>query len=109
MYNKQIDNLPEATIDQRFRKLRKQKGFNQLDVALELGKSQNTYGKYEQGINLPDIDVIIRLSKLYGVTTDYLLTGKKASVSQQITELIDSLPESKQEKVLDVVKSILQL
>lgn len=109
MTKEQINNLPEDTIDQRFNKLRKQKGFNQLDVAEEIGKSQNTYSKYEQGINLPDIDVIVRLSKLYGVTTDYLLTGKKVSVSQQITELIDALPESKQEKILDVIKSILQL
>lgn len=43
------------------------------------------YANYEYGIREPDFDTVIKLAKLYNVTTDYLLgfTSTKKTISIQ--------------------------
>lgn len=55
------------------RKLRKQKGYSQADIADALGIAQNSYSRYENGQRQPDIDMLQKLSKIFGVTVDDLL------------------------------------
>ena len=54
-------------------KLRKQKGWSQEDLALQMGVSRQSVSKWESMSSLPDLDKIIKLSNLFGVSTDYLL------------------------------------
>lgn len=54
-------------------KLRKQKGWSQEDLALHMGVSRQSVSKWESMSSLPDLDKIIKLSNLFGVSTDYLL------------------------------------
>lgn len=56
--------------------LRKKKNLSQEEVALELGVSRQTISKWETGQTTPDFDKIVPLCELYGISTDYLLTGK---------------------------------
>lgn len=57
----------------RLRKLRKDNGMTQLQVAKYLDMSQTGYSQYEIGKNdIPTI-VLIKLANLYGVSVDYLL------------------------------------
>lgn len=53
--------------------LRKQYGFTQEQIAEKLGVSRQTIAKWERGECLPDIENIIALSDLYGVTVDSLV------------------------------------
>lgn len=57
---------------ERLKKLRKEKGYSQADVAKLLGVGRTTYLKYESGENKPSRK-LNELAVLYGVTTDYLL------------------------------------
>jgi len=57
----------------RIRALREDSDFNQTKVAEYLGMSQTGYSKYETGENDIPTQVLIKLSKLYNVSTDYLL------------------------------------
>ncbi len=55
------------------RNLREDSDYTQEYVARYLGTSQTMYARYERGANELPIRHLIRLSKLYSVTTDYLL------------------------------------
>ena len=51
--------------------LRVQNNFTQSEIAKKVGKSVNAVGSWEQGLSLPDIPTLYRLSRLYCVTLEY--------------------------------------
>ncbi len=53
--------------------LRKEKGYSQKKVALDLGISQALLSHYEKGIRECGLDFVVRVSDYYGVSCDYLL------------------------------------
>ena len=57
----------------RLRELRVEKDLTQTEIAKMLGMSQTGYSKYETGENDIPTDVLIKLSKLYNTSIDYLL------------------------------------
>ena len=54
-------------------KLRKAHGWSQEDLADELHVSRQAISRWENGTALPDAQNVLRISKLFGVTIDYLL------------------------------------
>ena len=61
------------------RNLREDNDMTQKQVADYLGTSQTMYARYERGANELPIRHLLKLSKLYKVSTDYILglTDKK--------------------------------
>jgi len=59
------------------RDLREDKDLTQKEVADYLGTSQTMYARYERGANELPIRHLLKLSELYGVTTDYILKSAK--------------------------------
>lgn len=57
----------------RIRVLRQARGWGQKDLAERLKCAYQTVGHYETGRSDPDVDTIIALCDLFGVTADYLL------------------------------------
>ena len=53
--------------------LRQDAGLTQKELADKLFVSKGTISNYENGIHYPDIERLISLAELFGVTTDYLL------------------------------------
>ena len=53
--------------------LRKKAGWSQEDLAEKVGVSRQSISKWESGQSIPDINRIIELSKIFDVSTDYLL------------------------------------
>lgn len=64
--------------------LRKKKGWSQEELAEKLNISRQSVSKWESGASIPDIDKIISLSGLFGVSTDYLL--KDEMETEEISE-----------------------
>ena len=62
----------------RISALRRQKNWSQKELAERMGVRPSTIGMYEQGRREPDCAGLVRLAELFGVTTDYLLTGVAA-------------------------------
>lgn len=54
-------------------KLRKQNGWSQEDLASRLNVSRQSISKWESMASIPDLDKIVKLSRIFGVSTDYLL------------------------------------
>ena len=57
----------------RIRDLREDQDLNQTQVASMLGMSQTGYSKYETGENDIPTAVLIKLSRFYNTSIDYLL------------------------------------
>ena len=58
---------------QKLRMLREARHLTQLQVANHIGVSKAMISAYETAIKTPSVDVLIRLSRLYGVTVAYLI------------------------------------
>lgn len=57
----------------RIRDLRNDNDMTQKELSKILGMSQTGYSKYETGENDIPTEILIKLSKLYNVSIDYLL------------------------------------
>lgn len=53
--------------------LRKKNGWSQEELAEKLGVTRQSVSKYESAQSIPDLDKILKLSEIFGVTTDYLI------------------------------------
>ena len=56
-------------------KIRKQKGYNQLKVAMELNLTRESISNYENGKRNPDLETLVALSKYFNKSIHYLITG----------------------------------
>jgi transcriptional regulator with XRE-family HTH domain len=65
-------------------KLRKQAGWSQEALAAHIGVSRQSVSKWESGQSTPDIDKIVLLADVFGVTTDRLLKGQPNTGMQPI-------------------------
>ncbi|MCL2235168.1 MAG: helix-turn-helix domain-containing protein [Defluviitaleaceae bacterium] len=55
--------------------LRKQKGMSQEQLAEMVGVSRQSVSKWETGESTPDLSTLVRLSEIFGASTDYMLKG----------------------------------
>ena len=53
--------------------LRVKKNMTQAQLAQKLGLTKSVISAYETGLRLPSYDVLIHISKIFNVSTDYLL------------------------------------
>lgn len=61
------------TLGEKLYRLRKEKGWTQERLAEQIGVSRQALSKWESGSAVPDAVNILRLSKLFAVSADYLL------------------------------------
>ena len=64
-------------LNERLAQLRKEHGLSQNDLAEKLNVSRQAISRWEQGLAMPSSDNLIYLSRLYGITLDELIHGKK--------------------------------
>ena len=61
--------------------LRKEKGITQEQLAELFGVSGRTVSRWETGTNMPDLDLLIRISDYYNVEIKEILDGERKSES----------------------------
>ena len=61
------------TFGEKLQKLRKEKGWTQEELAGQISISRQALSKWEVGSAMPDTDNVLQISRLFGVSTDYLL------------------------------------
>lgn len=67
-----MENL-NLIIAKNLAELRKRQGLTQLELAEKLNYSDKAVSKWEQGESLPGIEVLYKLSRIYGVSLDELV------------------------------------
>lgn len=60
-------------LSEKIMSLRKRNGWSQEELAQQLGVSRQSVSKWESMTSMPDIQKIMAMSELFGVSTDYLL------------------------------------
>ena len=69
--------------------LRKKAGWSQEELAEQLGVTRQSVSKWEGAQSVPDMDKVVQMSRLFGVTTDYLL---KDELEEQAAVLVEESP-----------------
>lgn len=60
-------------LGEKVQRLRKERAMSQEELAAELGISRQAVSKWELGESTPDTENIVQLSRILGVSADYLL------------------------------------
>jgi len=109
-------DLGKETIGQRILRLRKEKGYTQIDLANAIGISQILVSNYERGRLRINHEMVIRFAMALGVSADELLGTRKVKndgrapskkVMRRIQE-IESLPSAQQKFILKTIDSLLK-
>ncbi len=81
--------------------LRKRNNYTQDGLAKELGISRQAVSKWETGLTIPDLEVLLTISKLYDISINDILEPK--ILPQKITdfEQIVTISEKKLKEVLE--------
>ena len=83
--NKEFNNTPETPreiLRKNLIKLRNVNDLKQKNIADTLGIERSTYTSWEKGRSSPKPNEIVKLARIYNVTTDFLLTGKSKDAIQ---------------------------
>ena len=70
--------------------LRKKNGWSQEDLAQKMDVSRQSISKWEGAQSVPDMNRILRLSEIFGVTTDFLLKDDRSFEEERETAGYDS-------------------
>lgn len=97
-----------------FSKLCAEKGVAKSRVLIDLNISKSNGTAWKNGRNKPSNEMLKKLADYFGVTTEYLLTGKENTatpkddgLSAEFTALYSRLDENHQAAVLSLIKSLL--
>jgi transcriptional regulator with XRE-family HTH domain len=108
--------LGAESLGQRLARLRKLKGFTQVELADKIGIIQSLISDYERDKLRPHPDMLVRFAVALGVTTDELLglvrpakpnaaTGNRRLLRR--IQQIDKLPKRDQEALLRTIDAFL--
>ncbi|MBQ1995367.1 MAG: helix-turn-helix transcriptional regulator, partial [Clostridia bacterium] len=70
-------------LHEKIYELRKKEGLSQEALAEKLGVSRQSVSKWETGEATPEVSKLLAISKLFGVTTDYLLNDETEKMAQE--------------------------
>ena len=86
-------------LSKRIYELRKSNGMSQEALAEKINVSRQSISKWESGETIPEIGHIIELSKVFGVSTDYLLLYGEAESLTNRTKQLEEQQENLQAKM----------
>ena len=66
---------------EKLQMLRKARGWSQEELAQQINVSRQALSKWESGASIADTENVIALSRLFGVSTDYLLLCESEAAS----------------------------
>jgi transcriptional regulator with XRE-family HTH domain len=101
------------SLGSRIARLRREKGWNQKELADRVGAKPTQISKYERGIYLPRPDVLPKLGEALGVSLDYLMTGRSSGEPRrdfrlrERVEALETLPETQRSNLVAFLDALL--
>ncbi len=86
------------------KELRKEKQMTQEQLAEYLNVSNRSISRWETGNNLPDLDILIQLSKFYDVELIEILEGEKMKEDKQLESTVQQVVEYGNEEKLKLTR-----
>lgn len=91
-------------LNERIKQLRLERGLSQVDLARQLSVSKQSVSNWENDNILPSIEMLVKLSHIFSVSTDFLLgeddrlyleiTGLNQTQLTHIQQIIDDIREA---------------
>ena len=75
--SKTVKEEEKMEIHKRIQALRKEHSLSQEELANQLQVSRQAVSKWERGESKPEVDNIVTMAKIFGVTTDDILIDEK--------------------------------
>ena len=88
----------------KLKKLRQSKNYSQQALADKLSVTKSLISSYEQDLRLPSLDMLIKISTEFGVSTDYLL-----NLDRQKTINVEKLTDEQIAIISDTVNEFIKL
>lgn len=88
--------------------LRKQNGWSQEELAEKLGVSRQSISKWEGAQSIPDLNRIIKMSEIFGISTDYLLKDDAEEESAVLPQIYDETAEPVHKVSMEEANAFLQ-
>lgn len=85
-------------LGERIRTLRRKSKMTQGELAKKLEISQSAIGMYEQGRREPPYDLLIKISKIFDVKLDWLLSDGDELESRELNDMLDELFKAMRQK-----------
>ena len=73
--------------------LRKEHDFTQEQLGEELGVTNKTISRWETGVYLPPVDTLLKMSEIFGVSINEMLSGKRLTDSEYRKALAREIAE----------------
>ena len=89
------------TLGQRIQELRRQAGLSQEGLGEKLGVSRQAVSKWESDSGVPELDTLIAMSRLFGVTLGSLLGVEEDGPEPEETSTPPAVDEEKLEELLE--------
>ena len=105
------DNIAEG-LGGRLSRLRRAKGWSQRELADRLSLRGSQVSKLERGSFTPRVDLLTRLSETFGVSADYLLTGRSFGEPlrdfriRDRVEALEGLPEPQRVHLIEFLDAL---
>ena len=88
--------MDQAIVGKFIQHLRKEHGMTQKQLAGEIGVSDKTISKWENGNGLPDLESLYALSSFFRISINELLAGEKKAA--------DNYQQKAEEVIVDLIK-----
>ncbi len=87
----------------RLYELRKKKGLSQEELANRLNVTRQTISKWEVGDSTPDMEKLVAISDLFGISLDELVVGKetKEDMKEEPTQSIPKINTSGNKRIAE--------
>ncbi|MCL2158970.1 MAG: methyltransferase domain-containing protein [Oscillospiraceae bacterium] len=105
--------IDKAKVGKRIIALRKESAYSQGEFADKLSVTPQAVSKWETGLALPDIEILLTMSKLFKITVNELLEGKNilyniANRPFKMTDIAYFVPEEERDYNIDWAKKIIE-
>jgi len=101
------------TIIERISNLLSQNQITVSKMMKDLGFSSGLFSQWKSGMQKPSNDKLLKIAEYFGVSTDYLLTGKEGASNNivldddRLIEIYNSLDDGEKEEFIKLGQSII--
>ena len=95
------------SLGERICKLRTEKEMSQGDLADALEVSRQSISKWETNGSVPELDKLVKLSEIFGVSLDELVTGKETESQDKKEEPEEIAPPQAEPKIVYIEKPVM--
>ena len=100
--------MDQVRIGAFIKELRKEKGLTQEQLAESLNVSGRTVSRWETGVNMPDISLLVELAEFYDVSVPEVINGERKSekMEQEEKDVANKMAEYANAEKENIIRSV---